>query len=154
MKLLFLDIDGVMNTDESRGEAAAAGKTVDVINPENAKYLNTLQRLLPDLRIVVSSTWRLIYPLEQIERKLRAAGYEGEPLLDRTPCHGRGDPFDSCRGGEIQSWINKNAKGVPYAIVDDHDNMGPVLDRLVQTHPEVGLDGTAVEAIVELLEGE
>lgn len=152
MKLLFLDVDGVLNSDDYRGEAAAAGKTIDVMDPENVKHLNTLQRLVPDLRIVVSSTWRLMYPLEQIERKMRQAGYEGEALLDRTPCHGRGDPFDANRGLEIMDWLEKNASGTSFAIVDDHAEMGPVLDALVQTDPDVGLTGHDVERIVKLLE--
>lgn len=133
MKILFLDVDGVLN------------KTSDyeVIMPDNhVLRLNTvlvgrLKRVLEvtDAKVVLSSTWRLT---EGGREFLEASGI---PIMDRTH-----DPEkDKVRGHQIQRWLNayKAKLGVEsYAIVDDESDMLYYqLYHLVQTETEFGLTG-------------
>ncbi len=128
--VIFLDIDGVLNNHNTK-ERLPSG--VFGIDPVNVANLNKLIQNI-DIEIVLSSTWRLCYPLPVINGFLKAVGFKGL-VMSRTESiiaayH---------RGEEIQAWLNKNPDVDSFVILDDDSDMAHLIDHLVQTNPEVGL---------------
>lgn len=106
MKILFLDIDGVLNC-ESTKEKIPDGifRGMHALDKRLLKlFLDWLQD--KDLKIVLSSTWRLHPYLREI---LNAAGIY---WIDVTPNM-------ATRGHEIAAWLDLYSDIGAYAILDD-----------------------------------
>ena len=73
-KIIFLDIDGVMN-DENR--------TADNFLPEAVWVLNTLHKKY-NAKVVLSSSWREYYTIEDIEKLFHKNGLLIK-VIDKTP---------------------------------------------------------------------
>ncbi len=110
MKVLFLDIDGVLNS--TRTEMAFGGwpHALEDIHKFDLVAIALIARIADlGVKIVLSSDWRLAYPLASIGCMLCL------PLADRTPHL----PFGT-RGLEIKTWLDAHEGEVThYAIVDD-----------------------------------
>ena len=143
LKVLFLDIDGVLN---SRRTATAFGNFPHNCDPHQMKLfdrpaLSLIQKLCEktDSSVVLSSTWRNDPRWREYGRQLRI------PLIDRTPSQ------SGPRGREIQTWIDINGPK-RYAIVDDDSDM---LEHqkpfFVQTDPQDGLLLRHYDRLLELL---
>ena len=146
MRVVFLDFDGVLNSRHVHDTVPRRGWDV---YPEHVVHLNALLERVPDLRIVVSSTWRLEYTRGGLERELLAAGARVEGrVVGVTPRSG----FDT-RGEEIDDWLARNEGVVGWVILDDHpEDLAPAqLPRTVITTPEHGLLAEHVdEAVLKL----
>lgn len=137
MKLIFLDIDGVLNSHDWYERRPSRGdRPIDEIDPDAAARV---QRLCDETgaQIVVSSTWRLLYKLPRLREVLGAKGLRA-PLIGVTPRL----PQDE-RGAEIQLWLDK----VPalrgwtvesMVILDDDFDMLHLHPWLVRTPFETG----------------
>lgn len=119
MKVIFLDVDGVLNSEAwfkkmaESGEKYRVGKDID---PDACKRF---RKLVKDTgaKVVLSSSWRGSKENEDIiEKALRLK------LLDRTPRMWR-PPFTSWeyreRGREVLAWLQDHAAVSKYAIIDD-----------------------------------
>ena len=138
MKVLFLDVDGVLNTYGSGG-----------LYTLTRSKLRRLQTVVESTGcdIVLSSTWRKDWvALRKLKRKLH---YRGIKILDSTTKSYFKER--QVRGDEIQLWLD-NHTVERYAIVDDDSDM---LDSqkpyFVQTNGEVGLTDLHVDRLIELL---
>jgi len=146
VNVLFLDIDGVLNSAESR----ARGTT-----PEDAVFdpiaVARLDRIVvaTGARIVVSSAWRCMNDAEAyIDGLLRERGFH-HGLLDVTPEHC--DPRRGNRGREIDAWLARHAVG-RFVIVDDEwDFDEHHRPYLVKTCFATGLLDEHVEAAISIL---
>jgi hypothetical protein len=144
MKVLFLDIDGVLNSEYwfvNRPEKEGLYTQVDPV------AVAILSRVIKETgcTIVVSSTWRKVHR-DDIVPVLTAAGllYTGSwyytPILYKQ------------RGYEIQQWLSEHPDVIAYAIVDDDSDMLPEqLVNYVQTDWRIGLDDTAAGKIIGIL---
>lgn len=158
--VIFLDIDGVLN---SHRFFLARGKH----RPENGEpfwhhdvdpgAVATLNRVVQasGAELVLSSTWRLLWPLTEVSDLLRSRGLS-RPLLDKTPewrtRRGNVVGVYGHRGDEIQAWLNAQPEppsGI--AIVDDDADMAHLLPWLVQTDAVEGLTGAHVDAVLATL---
>jgi hypothetical protein len=112
--LLFLDIDGVLNTTSTM-----------LAHPGTLRFapsaVAALKKILAasDCRIVLTSTRRRD-GLSAIRQAFRANGLPeaAERLIDSTPILSDSDT-DSHRAEEIQSWLEQNHFTGPFAILDD-----------------------------------
>ena len=139
MKLIFLDIDGVLNSVRSAKEY----HSYETLDPECVKLLRKLVES-NNASIVISSTWRVSrYWRSRITSAISKAGWEDNSdfIIGRTPIHG-----DRKRSDEITSWLNDNAHWYnrllkPWnnfiAIDDDSFDMAGI--PLVKTNNEIGL---------------
>ena len=146
--VLFLDIDGVLNCS-SRKLAPVKGYTSDEWQFEaetnfDPELVGRLEYIVSETGcwIVLSSSWRKMFPLTLIERMIRYRGFADCHLLGCTPhlLHPVNGGFP--RGAEIDAWLRGTgllAAGVPFAIVDDDSDMDPHKNRLVQTDTHYGL---------------
>ena len=132
MKVIFLDVDGVLNTIYSQ--------SILHICKKKARWIKNLCRETGAV-IVVSSTWRLHeHAYEKLKNEF------GELIIGSTP------KINSDRGTQIKMWLDEN-NVTSYVIVDDDgDMLEEQLPRFVQTFPEHGLCKTAVYRMKYILE--
>lgn len=162
MKILFLDIDGVLNSHDwfkLRGER----KT----NPDESKW--KVDRLIHDLDpravarlciiiertdayCVLSSTWRLIRGLDETRNALVARGFPSHRLISATPDLAQCE-LGVKRGSEIQKWLESSEGSTceKFVIVDDDSDMGPLLPNLVITSTDYGLTDSEMVRIIHRL---
>jgi hypothetical protein len=146
LKIIFLDIDGVMNTQTSMMEAAEQEKPLLLDRACVARLQKLVERTGADL--VLSSVWRLSPGgLGFIARALVAAGWQGRPpLIGRTP-----RLFQKQRGDEIAEWVTDNGPIEAMVILDDDSDMSVLMHKLVQCNYVVGLTDVEVEKAAALL---
>jgi hypothetical protein len=155
MKILFLDIDGVLNSWRWYKSLALKGRQPsmmpdDQIDPKAVTRLNkVIERT--GAKVVVSSTWRLMRTVTELQQVLNRFGFVGE-VVGKTPrLHRDGDGNQLYRGHEIQQWLDENPGVELFAIVDDDSDMAHLMDRLVRTDMKKGLTPVHVEQLVTML---
>lgn len=136
MKVIFLDIDGVLNGKHNSGWMAIDGR--------NVSWLNRLTEQ-SGADIVISSTWRYA-SMEFLRPLLKDCGVKGN-IIDRTPIH----LFDTTRGKEIAYWLaNHNIDA--FVILDNNDDMGKLADHLVRVDDSIGLSRADVFKALVILQ--
>lgn len=144
VKVLFLDIDGVLNSDAwfdllNRSDPDHAPDHVFRLDPI---CVARVQVILTRTRaqVVLSSSWKKL-PNNQAQRSIWRAGGRFR-IMDKTPRLGYP------RGNEIHAWLSCHPDVTRFVILDDHDDMSPYMRRLVQTDPRVGItDHDVVRAL-------
>jgi hypothetical protein len=140
--IIFLDIDGVLNSQEF----------VDLLGDQwnmeqvDRKAVERLNRIVEatGAEVVISSTWRCCLPFETIRRIIDLAG--GKVLIiDKTPVLG------SPRGGEIQKWLDENPGHERFVILDDCEDMVHLWPHLVETTWDLGLLDEHVERAIKVI---
>ena len=133
MKVLFLDIDGVVN---SLRTCHAYGNYPHNVDEEQLKLFDhTALKLIRnicnayDIKIVLSSCWRNCKEFVDMPKALDL------PIIDKTP-----QKLSSIRGEEIQMWLREHPEVTQYVIVDDDSDMLPTQrKRFVRTDRQEGL---------------
>jgi hypothetical protein len=150
-KLIFLDIDGVLNSHEPLDPDVMCGQ---ILVPK----VQILNRVLRDTgaKIVLSSAWRYLIlrgemDLTGFEWLLRShgvisgrlAGYtRADTMVEREHYDGKQTwPMTNERGGQVSDWLktwrHQTSHKLKYAVVDDLD-----LGITEAGHPFVHVDGT------------
>lgn len=114
--IIFLDIDGVLRTHKSDLEwslklsAPIPERVFD--RKFNPKAVSNINELISYTRakIVVSSTWRTQFTLQELKDVFRSNGITGE-IIDKTQ-------IGLTRGEEIQDWIDHHGTK-SYVVIDD-----------------------------------
>lgn len=141
MKVLFLDIDGVLNNARTEDKIQTVFGPFTGLCPILTRRLVDWLTLHPDVKVVLSSSWRLDERYDHVFTKhLNSSNIF---WIDITPNLGR-------RGREIASWLAKNDVE-RYAILDDISDMHPVGKALVQTSRH-GLEDKHLRKLEHLLE--
>ena len=146
--IMFLDIDGVLNSINWMKVRNDRTKKIDPTNIDNInKFID-----YHACDIVLSSSWRIIYDIGEIKNYLKSNGLIGN-IIDKTPIL-----YDSekNRGSEIKLWLTendykndkfvydknklfKNLYKVPYIIIDDDtDMLYEQKDHFLKTETETG----------------
>ena len=136
MKVIFLDIDGVLNCKETR-------------NPRKFPYIvdeRLLERLLKlrertGAEVVLSSTWRYD-PVG-----LLAARHFKIPFTDVIP-----DLPGEPRHKEIMAWLSAHDDVSRYAVIDDEDDGLDTLP-LFQPSASTGLSEEVARGVADYLDG-
>jgi hypothetical protein len=136
MKAIFLDIDGVLNSEETH-------------NPRNFPYfidgrlLDRFKELVrvTEAKVILSSRWR-IDPIG-----LLAAKYYSLPFDDVCP-----DMPSAPRCDEVITWLRQHPEVTRYVVLDDEDDC---LDELPLFQPtsRMGLTPEISKGIEEFLAG-
>lgn len=162
-KILFLDIDGVLNTalwygpKDNKAPRDKWGYTFDPMSVAN------LKRIVDETGadIVISSSWKCI-GLSELQKMWKSRKLPGR-IIDITPDIMTDedmldidldliDPGKSC-GDEIKKWLSRQENQVShYAIIDDMYEMLPEQqDNLVMTDSETGITDEDADRIIEIL---
>lgn len=159
MKVIFLDIDGVLVTKRSEKYATRARRDHYQKHGEDVPYiercqLKTDQRCISALnglteetgaKIVVSSAWRHGESLAGLRETLGAMGVTGS-IVGKTPSGGL-----EKRGEQIAEWLERTPRQVDaYVVIDDMSIEGHAL-RFVQTTMEDGLTKERADAARNVL---
>lgn len=150
MKVLFLDIDGVLNTHKSIGRFG-----IDFIDNVLVALVARIVRET-DCKIVLSSTWRI----DEKDRMIatRELAEQGLTIHDCTPVHPHRTPeddnWDSWTGWvkrheEIQDWLDQNPVE-RFAILDD-DPEACIEGHFFRTDENRGLTVQIAEQIIQHL---
>lgn len=151
MKLLFLDIDGVLNAHEFN-----EGANSNMIRKDKVDLLNqVLDRT--GCHLVISSAWRYIVLREAMtvlgfEYLLRTHGIHCSHKLDGVTWE---DSYKETRADLILAYIEESVsdeerEGLRWVAVDDLDLKLPA-EHFVRTDGTVGLTQTHVNRLIELL---
>jgi hypothetical protein len=128
MKVLFLDIDGVLNSNIDFFELRKFGHPINQVKGSqviNRGHLALLQQIIEDTdaKIVLSTTWRRFYTLDEIYEMFTARDFSlgREVLHDITPCLTRGfsDDHTRHRGSEIREYLRAHPEVEKYLVLDD-----------------------------------
>ena len=140
MKLIFLDVDGVLNSGKHYIKLHNQGKTTASdymeLQKHSLKYLSKLVKKT-GAEVVISSTWRMDYPNGKawlnLERQLKDYGIIPQGI---TPV------LWEKRGIEIQKYlddlINDGYTIDKIVIIDDDADMEHLMPFLVKTRFENG----------------
>tara|TARA_R110000868_G_C10973188_1_gene771471 strand:- start:21331 stop:21864 length:534 start_codon:yes stop_codon:yes gene_type:complete len=171
MKIVFLDIDGVLNVPSAElGFYYALGidfdkyiKTEDRIRRDTINWspsaLYNLYRIIDETKakIVISSTWRLGAELDIMKAWFQVPLLQNA-VIDKTPSfHPKWNDIvvRVPRGSEINAWIEQYKKDNgcksidSIAIIDDDSDMWPLMSDFFQT---IGYDGLNWETASKIIE--
>jgi hypothetical protein len=136
MKVIFLDIDGVLNSANTPNPR----KFPYIVDP---KLLKRFKRLLQrtGAKVVLSSTWRYD------PAGIFSAKHWGIPFIDVIP-----DMPKRPRRDEVLAWLKAHPKVKRFVVIDDEDDE---LDELplFQPSPDTGLTEKMVKGVTEFLAG-
>lgn len=156
MKVLFLDIDGVLNSNEYVKTDRYLKKEQGVGFPDCDLDENAIKRVnhiceKTGAKIVISSTWRemndCIPSLIRNGLKIKVIGLT--PCLDRKTESGVW--MAKTRGQEIQAWLDKNEVDEYVILDDDKDMLDSQLSNFINTNYLYGLTEEDVEEAIKIL---
>jgi len=156
MKVLFLDFDGVLNSEryfDDRDALIVIPKSQPICPVAVAR----VQRIVDETgaKIVISSSWRLGDPLERLRSHLTNKGLRAanETVIDVTPWG-----LGVRRGREIEAWLrnadeNADENVEAWVAIDDEspEEMHPSGARHVQTTWAEGLTDALADEAIRLL---
>lgn len=149
MKVIFLDVDGVLNTFHTTRMTRSGCTFVD-----NRK-VDRLAKIIActGAKVVLSSDWRYDRSVpglnDDLNELICLLKTRNVSLFGYTP------EIDDNRGKEITKWLYEHPDVESFVILDDRSDMGQLSGRLIQTSPKDGLtENLAQQAISMLMEGE
>lgn len=146
-RYIFLDFDGVLNShqhvlevleaEKLRGEKGPPGvnpgEAADLIyeadvraiaynlDPRNIWNLKFILQNIPDIKIVLSTTWRLQYSMGALKEGLRRHGIPPDSVVGKTP-----KKMSSSRADEIGLYLadelgvrRENKDSIQWRVLDD-----------------------------------
>lgn len=159
MKVIFLDVDGVLNSEKFYRKRGAPDYRFEdepeyplcEFDPEAVELLNKIIEET-GAKIVVSSTWRIGRTVGELIRLFREVGIEGY-VIDRTGVlRDRKEYEKVVRGTEIKTWLDQFPEVESYIIIDDDNDMLPEQQKnFIKTSFWVGLTPELVEKSIKIL---
>ena len=172
MKIIFLDIDGVLNSEKWYKERFdkklypnLEGYPLCEFDPLTIEQLNLLTDKT-NAKIVISSTWRMGRTIDELKKLFEEVGIKGE-IIGVTPHLTFSDGHGVDRGNEIKRWIDLNCirwwdkmlsqkeKDITlesYVILDDDpDMLLEQKDNFVRTSWRDGLTALHTRKAIKIL---
>lgn len=158
MKVIFLDMDGVLNNRNSMAMSAIFGihpRThvggIYTVDPTCVKLLECLVAV-SGAKIVVSSSWRG-RTRETTQNVRNAFEWAGAPelwnqVIDVTPQHA-----DRFRGREIDEWLKLHGRVTNFVVLDDDSFDITQKDNFVHVPGKIGLTFEHIEKAWLILGG-
>lgn len=146
MKVVFLDFDGVLNSDETPDNLDFSKFAIQELNTLIAKT---------GAKIVVSSDWRRGRSVSELQSILEIWGFTGE-IVGKTKVWNETSGWMSFselernRVKEIKQYLSEHPEITTWIAIDDMD-LPLSSDHFVRTNPEIGLSHKNVEEAIELL---
>ncbi len=133
---IFLDIDGVLNLEPINNY---------VLDKDCLTHFENAIRSLGDVKIVISSSWRLAFSLKKVRQhfsddiKLLIVGF--------TPAH-KGEQIEYERYYEVLAYLKrKNIKDAKWIAIDDSEWHYPKKCSVILTESTVGFNQTSVSEL-------
>lgn len=162
MRLLFLDFDGVLNSRAYFASEAYRAATRGLTDAEvmlnhhvlhlDPSRLALLNRLVDEsgARVVISSSWRLRYSLDEVNALLAARGATFR-ACDMTPRVTEHDPARPRRAREILAYLDALPVPPEAAVILDDDDLQGFVAGHIPVASSSGLQEHHVEVCLMLL---
>ena len=148
MKIIFLDIDGVLNSNQWLRHRIDVLKRDRIYNGDFPKgTVNELNYLIEkyDFKIVISSSWREQKTIEELKHHFINEGIKSE-IIGSTPI------LRNTRGNEIQKWLDETQFNIEsYIILDDNNDMELLSENLVLIDSDTGLNANYRDQIMRII---
>ena len=151
-KILFLDFDGVLNTEHYQGLLQYQGKPWQdeygaFFDPKAVKQLKRIIDAT-DADIVVESSWKYL-GLDAMKELWEVRNLPGT-IIDITP-----SLLGKNKGVEIASWLTEQAnQNIRYAIIDDeYVILDSQLPHFILTNPYEGITEEQANRAISILNG-
>lgn len=147
-KVLFLDIDGVLNTEQQQWKCQMEGippadKFGYTFDPKAVSYLGDILNIT-GAEIVLSSSWKFL-GMSVLQDMWQVRHLPGS-ITDITPDNQEG------KGLEIKEWLEKHQNDIEnYVILDDEDVA--LLEQqvhFVKCNPQFGVNKKVMEAVLRV----
>lgn len=165
MKVLFLDFDGVLNSEKwfranilkIQSQSGLLWRHQCELDPE---CLARVTRIIEDTqcKVVVSSSWRIGMSVQELQECLKAAGGPviADAIIDTTPTWSEIEMTikgrTAIRGDEVQAWLDEHLDVERHVILDDDSDFLEG-QPLVQTSWSAGITEMHVLHAKEILNG-
>ena len=152
MKVILLDVDGVINSGNNMKRNAQLKRTCETMYFDS-ECMRLLKKLVQNTgaKLILSSDWRFPEPrthsICHLQNLLsRLADYE-------LGLNGQTGEAQFSRNEEINAWLQEHPEVESYVILDDvnDDFQGENLRRLVLTNEIVGLTATDAQKAERIL---
>jgi hypothetical protein len=159
MKVIFLDFDGVLNSEQYE-------QGPDYMSPTglpfgesriDPKCIQRVNHLIDSTgaKVVLSTAWRHMWSRDEIVDMLEKRGFKhASSVLDILPS------LNDSRGEEVKQWLGQSEEGARiggegvdgYVILDDVPEFdGEQMQHFIQTNPDVGLTDQDVRRAISIL---
>jgi hypothetical protein len=149
--LIFLDIDGVLIPDR-RHETSGAPADIMKFNSACLNQFENVLRSYPNARVVISSSWREIFPFEVMpplfspDIASRIIGFT--PFLNPKNIH----QHKYLRHQEVLEYLRQNqAENSPWVAIDDIPEHYPPDSPVVAIDDYNGFDQNSAKVLSEYL---
>ena len=139
--LIFLDIDGVLRR---------IGSPLDVLDADCLGRFEAVVRAHPAVRIVISSSWRLVYGLDAI--RARFAPDIGARIIGHTPW--LEDRRQASRADEVLAYLASLNEMPRWVALDDQPEVYAdrgLVDYVIPLDGEMGFDAVAAARLGAVL---
>lgn len=140
---IFLDIDGVL-VPEKKFDNFVSNEDLLKFDPTCLNEFENILRCYPAVRVVISSSWREVFPFEAVRPLFssdiaeRVVGFT--PFLDSKIIH----QFQYLRHQEVLEYLRQNsASDTPWVAIDDIPEHYPPDVHIVVTNADTGFDQCA-----------
>lgn len=167
IKVIFIDFDGVLNTESYQVQLRNAGMPAwdeygQLFDPEAVNNLKTVLEAVPDALLVINSSWKLegldrmkeLWKVRRLPGKIHSVTPDYVPDLQKIDL----DSYDNItllagKGNEVKRWLESNTpEGCEYVIFDDVPDFLPdQFSHLVQTDPRTGITVEDAIKAIEIL---
>jgi hypothetical protein len=143
MKIVFVDFDGVLNPFMTFSGTGKFSKMA-------CSHISDMLIKVPDLRIVVSSSWRA-KGLESVRETLKDNGIDPTKVIDITegPKERHGQP--KAREHHIEHWLSAHPEIENFVIIDDEAELKELDHKYVKPNPYVGFTKKDMEKALKIL---
>lgn len=149
MKVIFIDFDGVLNTEKYVRSCAEFGLIID---PSKMALLKQIIDAT-DAKIVLSTSWREHW--DEVPQNCDNIGIEINNIFEQYALHifGKTPILNSCREDEIAEWLKINPQVTNFVVLDDRFLDSEIIrEHFVKTSGySRGLDETSVDKAIEIL---
>lgn len=149
IKVIFLDVDGVLNSRKT--VRRTAGGYTFVGNNQMKRLRHIISKT--GAKVVLSSDWR--YDRDNPKYNSDFLELEKELLKYGIRLYGFTPELPSThRGREIDCWLKEHDEVSNFVILDDRTDIEPNKDHWVQTAMNRGLGVEEAESAIRILNGE
>jgi len=139
---IFLDFDGVL-------KPLTQVNTPNVFNRDCLDAFENVVRRYDNIKIVISSTWKLAFSLREIKR-LFSPDIQ-KLIVGMTPdTYGQITPYE--RHKEVLAYLKQNEEDNSWVAIDDDPEHFPKKCTVILTESSIGFNHTSALELREILE--
>ena len=154
MKVIFLDFDGVLNSMKWYKRRKEMGMEIPTSFLHRSQYeldeaaVKMMSDFVKEVQasVVVSSSWRILHPIEELREIVKVCGWDAPEFIDVTPRSEKG-----FRGGEVGQWLKQTYHTIQSHVIFDDDGDFYPDQPLVKTSWELGLEQHHIDQAREIL---